>query len=334
MRQTMAAAILAFATLSVPAAAQEVMKFGGVLPPQSPIVTQALQPWMRAVEKDSGGGVAFQEFWGGQLVRTPAKQLEAVLHGLQDASYISAAYTQQRFPEVSVVAYPYVVRDGFEASFALWRLYEKGMLSGFEDIYLPGIFTNDHAGIHLAKRIETFDQVKGMKIRISGPDEADILKLLGVAPVAMNINGGAEAMHRGVVDGTFNAWAATASFRMAPLVKTWIDEPLGVRPLMVVVSRASYAKLPEKARHAMDRHSGLAFTMRNAEVLDQMGAKLRKESRSNPAANVIELPQAERARKAALFKPLVAQWIAETANGAAKYAAFQEALAEYRKTRR
>ena len=325
---------LGFALAASSSSAQEVLKFGGVLPPQNPIVTKALQPWMRAVEKDSGGAVTVHEFWGGALVRSPAKQLESVLNGLQDASYISAAYTQHLFPEVSIVAYPYIVRDGLEASYVLWRLYEKGMLSGFEDLYLPAIFTNDHAGIHLGKRIESFDQIEGLKIRISGPDEAEILKALGAVPVAMNINMGAESIHRGVVDGTFNAWAATDAFRMTRVMKSWIDEPLGVRPLMVVVAKRAYDKLPEPARRAIDKHSGLPFVTKNAEVLDELGRKLRKEARADPTMNVIELPEAEAAKVAARFKPMIDEWIAKTPNGAKVYAALQEALAEYRKTNR
>jgi hypothetical protein len=65
-----------------------------------------------------------------------------------------------------------------------------------------------------------------------------------------------------------------------------------------------------------------------------MGAKLRKESRADPNANVIELPESEQARVKKLFKPLVDQWVAETPNGAAKFAALEAALAEYRKGRR
>jgi TRAP-type C4-dicarboxylate transport system substrate-binding protein len=150
----------------------------------------------------------------------------------------------------------------------------------------------------------------------------------------MNINTGAEAIHRGVVDGTFNAWAATAAFRMDRVVKTWIDEPLGVRPLMVVVAKRAYDGLPEKARKAMDKHSGLPFVMKNAEVLDELGAQLRKGARADPNANVIELPEAEAEKVAARFKPLIQEWIAKTPNGEKVYAALVEALADYRKTRR
>ena len=50
------AIVLTFAH-TAPTRAEAVLKFGGVLPPKNPIVTQALEPWMRAVETASGRGV-------------------------------------------------------------------------------------------------------------------------------------------------------------------------------------------------------------------------------------------------------------------------------------
>lgn len=334
MKWTTIAAALSLALAAQPAMSQDILKFGGVLPPRNPIVTKGVQVWMRAIEKNSGGAVTFHEFWGGQLVRSPAKQVEAILNGIQDASFISSAYTPQRFPEVPAVTFPYVVRDGLEGSFALWRMYEKGMLAGFHDLYLAGIFANDHAGIHVTKEIKSIDEVRGLKIRISGPDEANFLRLLGAVPVGMRINAGAQAMHRGVVDGTFNAWAATAAFRMTPLVKTFIDEPLGVRVLMVVLSRSAVGKLSAKSRKALDAESGLKFSMLVAKVLDDIGQRVRKQARANPKQNVITLDDAAARKLKARSQPLIDEWIAKIPDGAKKFAVMQAALKEYRAAHR
>ena len=104
------------------------LKIGSHTPGKSNHIRNGLIPWCRAVEKDSGGTLKFQEFWGGQLSRSPAKQYELLINGIQDATTVLPSYTQELFPDFSLFSLPYLFRNAAEGSVAMWRMYEKGLL--------------------------------------------------------------------------------------------------------------------------------------------------------------------------------------------------------------
>ena len=243
-------ALLAFANA---ASAETVLKFATTLPKLGPAADGGTIPWLRAVERDSGGEIKFQEFWGGQLIPNPTKEYEALINGVSDVTIIVTSFVQQQFPDSHLFEIPNVVRNSQEAALGGWRLYEKGMLRGMDRIEPAAIFSNDPGGVHLAKPLKSLDGLKGLKIRVSGPAEAAIVEVLGAAPVGMNIMEAAEALSRGLYDGTFNGWAADRSYRFTPLLKAHIDLPMGVRQFIVAINKPVYDRLPPAAKRRSPR---------------------------------------------------------------------------------
>jgi TRAP-type C4-dicarboxylate transport system substrate-binding protein len=168
-----------------------------------------------------------------------------------------------------------------------------------------------------------------LKVRVSGPAEAGIVQILGAAPVGMNITDAAEALSRGVYDGTFNGWAALRSYRMSPLIKAHIDLPMGVRIFVVAISKAVYDKLPQRARQAIDGHSGLDFSTHLSQVFEADGLAERADAKAK--GTIVPIDEAVRRRLDADFAAMRETWIAETPDGAKKYAFLESALAEHRR---
>ena len=181
------------------------IKIGSHTPPKSSHVSQGLVPWCRAVEKDSGGTVKFQEFWGGQLSRSPVKQYEIMMNGIQDATPVLPSYTQELFPDFSLFSLPYLFRNATEGSIAMWRMYEKGLLGGLDDVYVAAIYNNGNSLLHLSKHIETADEIKGLKIRVQeSPLFVNMVKGLGANPTPIAWPEVYTALQTGVVDGQEN----------------------------------------------------------------------------------------------------------------------------------
>ena len=333
-RNTVLATIgIGFALCTVADAAAEpaTVKVGATMPSVSSVIAQGYVPWLRAIERDSGGAVKFQEFWGGALVRAPTKQYEGMMNGIMDSTVVITSYTQNLFPDFSLFSIPYIVNGAVEAAVGGWRLYEKGLLRGLDKVYVAAIFSNDNGGLHLRNRIKSLDEVKGLKIRVSGPEESEIVKAMGAVPVGLGIPTTADALNRGVVDGTFNGWAANQSFRITPLIKTHISAPFGVRSFFIAINREAYDKLPAPARAAIDKNSGRDFSIRFGQVMDDTGAPLRNEAVADPNRAVIE-PNAEEARALKeKFMGFHKQWIEETPDGARKYREVKDAVAEFRR---
>ena len=330
------AAAIAAAALGVvlvgtsPAAAEPtVVKVGSFTPPASGFLVDLLIPWLRTVEQDSDGTLKFQEFWGGQLIRAPDKQYEGMLNGLQDASQILPSYTQALFPDFGIFSLPMMFRGvgALEASIAGWRLFEQGMLGGLDKVYVNGVYCNDNSGLHFNRPIKSLDEIKGLKVRVAGPEEADVIKVLDLVPVAMGTPQIAESLHRGVIQGTLTGWSALTMFRITPLIKTHVDVPLGVRSFFMGVTKTVYEKLPAKAQQSMAKHGGMKLSRAMGEYYEKDGVAMRKNLEGR---QVIEPTAAELADMAKKLRPLHDQWIASTPGGAAKYKAMQDILASIR----
>lgn len=321
--------ILAFALAAHAAPAETLLKFSTALPKIGPGADGAI-PWMRAVERDSGGEIKFQEFWGGQLIANPTKEYDALINGVCDATIIVTSFVQQQFPDTHLFEIPDVLHNSHEAALGGWKMYEKGMLRGMDKLYPAAIFSNDPGGVHLAKPIKSLAELKGLKIRVSGPAEAAIVEVLGAAPVGMNIGDAAEALSRGLYEGTFNGWGADRSFRITPLIKAHVDFPMGVRQFIFAVNRSVYDKLPPQAKAAIDKNSGLDTSITIAKVFEKDGLAEREEAKKKGI--IVPLTDTERSRLSGAFKAMLDKWVAETPDGQKKYDYLESVLADYRKT--
>ena len=322
-------AAVGFVLAAAQASAETVLKFSTTLPKLGPSADNGMIPWLRAVERDSGGEIRFEEFWGGQLIQNPAKEYDALVNGVNDVTIIVTSFVQQQFPDSHLFEIPNVVRNSKEAAIGGWRMYENGMLRGMDRIRPAAIFSNDPGGVHLAKPIKSLDGLRGLKIRVSGPAEAAIVQVLGAAPVGMNIMDAAEALSRGIYDGTFNGWSADRSYRMTPLLKAHVDLPMGVRQFIVAIDKAAYDKLPAAGKAAIDRNSGLDFSLTMAAALEEDGVQERAEAKAK--GMIVPITPDERRRLDGDFTAMLDKWIAETPDGRKKYDFLQSALADERK---
>ena len=326
-------AIGAAAVLAAPpslAADPVTVKIGSFTPPKAAYLQKIIIPFLRDVERDSAGEITFKEFWGGALIRSPRKQWEGVMNRIQDAAQVLPAYTPRLFPDFTIFALPYMFRNtgSAEAAVAIWRMYEKGHLGGLENVHVFAVYTNDNSGIHLNREISSLAEIKGLKFRVPGKAEADVVKKLGGTPVGMSIRQVAESLNRGVIQGALAGWSALGTFRITPLIKTHIDIPLGVRTFFLAMRKDVYNRLGGKARDALARHGGLKLSTAMGRYYEADGTRLRADP---GARTVVRLPQNEHERLFNdIFKAYHTEWITKNKDGQRKYAALQAILKELR----
>jgi TRAP-type C4-dicarboxylate transport system substrate-binding protein len=306
------------------------LKFGSFEPPQGSPARNNYIPWMRAVEKDSNGAVTFQEFWGGQLSRAPDKQFELMMNGIQDSTVTLPSYTQARFPEFSMFELPFTFNDAVEGAAAQWRMYEQGLLSGLDKVKVVAIYNNGNSSMHFNKKIAKLEDVKGLKIRSAGPEEADLIAALGAAPVAMSISQVAESLNRGVIDGTLNGFAANTTFKITPLLKAHFEAPFGVRTFFFSLRKDAYDALPEAARKAIDANSGIEMSKKFASVFEREGEVARTDAKNDPQRTLLAATPQQQDELRRMFRPQHERWIKEHQDGQRKYDALQKILAEMR----
>ena len=312
------------------ASAQAVIRIGSHSPPNGHPVRQ-VKKWMSRVVKDAGGTLEFKEFWGGQLIRSPRKQFEGMMNGIQDASPILPSYTAKLFPDFSVFTLPFLFKDAEESSYVSWKMYEAGLLRGLDKVYVAAVYTNDNGGMHFTDKLASVEDMKGLKVRAAGPGESAIVKAMGGVPVGMGITQVAQSLNSGVIQGTLAGWSALVPFKIMPLIRTHIDYPFGIRSFFLGITKSVYDALPDKAKQAIDKNSGLVESRRLGKSNQGVGNRLRKKAGEDPNRVVFTLKDEQSAALAKKFQHFHDEWIAKTKDGAKKYKALQGFIAEYRK---
>lgn len=325
------AALVAASLAPAPAQAQTAtLKIATFTPPRGLMATDILDPWIAKMEKDAGGDLKFERYYGGTLGRDPTQYLKLVQDGVTDVSHVVSHYTIGRFPDDDLFNLPNLFRNAEEASRAYNRLIEKKLLRGFEDVPVLGVFTTGAAGIHTKPAIKGLADVKGLKLRTSGEGLSEAAKLLGAVGVPMAAPATAENISRGVVDGTLLDWVAIKLFRVQEVAFYHLDVNLGVIPNAMVINAKSYEKLSPKAKEAVNKHSGDAFAKVTGKYNDDSDAANREELAKSGKHTIIKLSPADEQQVKTVLLPMHEEWKKSRPNGEKLYGELQKILAELR----
>jgi TRAP-type C4-dicarboxylate transport system substrate-binding protein len=313
------------------ASAQNVeLKLASFPPPAGALNSNVLAPWAKQVS-DQAKGVQVRLYAGGTLGRDPVQQLKLVRDRVVDMAYIVMAYTPGDFPDTTIFDLPFVIENSLEGSLAHWRMYERGLLRGYDDFKVLGLFTLPPASLHLATPMKSLADLKGRQIRTVGPYQSATVSLLGGSPVGgISSPEVSEALSRRVVQGVVFEWNAMISFRTETVSKHHFELPLGTVAAGILMNKAAYAALPPDARAAIDKESGEAlshlhgvqFDKRQRENLDKVNAQ-GGHTFSSLAGN-------EREEVRRRVSPVNEQWVKDNPDGRKRYDALAAILKEVR----
>lgn len=323
---TMAAA----AMMSSAAWSEEVLKLSFFASPKDPTYADVLVPWMEAINAEGKGIVRIDGFPGGALVRGPAAQAKGVSDGIVDMAWVVPAYTPGRFPDNDVMELPGIIKDVRESSIAFRRLYDAGLLSGYDDFYVPLLVTTHPYAIHTKDPVNGLEDLKGLKLRAGGPVASAAVKALGAVPVGMPVPAIAENVSKGVIDGTGAEWNVMYAFKISEVAKNHYMQRLGTVPLTVLFNKEKYESLSDEARAIIDKHSGEVFSRKFGDVhFAIQGARL-ESTMANADHTIVTPGEDEVAAWNGIMAEVVDSWVNTHPKGQELFDALQAELAAIR----
>lgn len=333
------AAVCALGIQSPALHAQEpiTLRFATFLPPNG-IFTGAdgvIGRWGKAIERDSGGLIKLDILPGGTLGaagRSPAAQLKLVTDGVADASFIIPSTTPGRFPDDNMFGLP-VSASSLEGSLAFWRLHKAGLMRGYDDksFYIVGLVVNPPNTLHSRAPINRLEDMDGKRFQASGAEQQDLLRALGGVPVGtVSVREVAEAISRGVVDGTPKDWIALHSFRIADAAKHHVDIALGASTIMIAMNRARFDGLPPKAREAIVKNSGEGFSRMAGEIFDARLKQDYERTAADKNHTIVRLSREEQARWDVAIDKVRNAWRKESPENEKLWSAYTRIIAEVR----
>lgn len=297
------------------------LKFAVFTPEQEITYQEAIKPWAEKVMEASDGRVNIELFPGGTLGRDGSKQIKMLKDGVADIAFIIPAYNPGLFPDNSVIELPDTAANATEGSIAFWRLLEDGMLRGYEEFEVLGMFTTAPYSIHGTEPIDTIDDLKGKKVRVAGKLEQQCVEALGAVPVGMPISKIPESLSRGVIDATPMHYAALHAFGIAGATDHHYHNVLGSLPFGFIMTREKFDALPEDVQSAMREHGGEALARIFGDAMDAENERLIAQTMEDDSQTVVEPNEADRQAWAETLSSCVDAWIAEHEKGEALHAA-------------
>src|SRR5262249_17325879 len=251
-----------FALASSAASAQQVtLRMHGFLPAPAPIPSELLTPWVNKVAADSNERFKTEIYPSMQLGGTPAQLFDQLKDGVIDLTWVPPGYTPGRFPKAETFELPFIASNGEKNSPAGWEFYDKHLKDEFKDVKILAVNTHGQPVIHAkGNGVRRLEDMKGLKIR--GPSRIvnRLLETLGSTPVGLPVTAMADALSKGVIDGTVVPWEVTTPLRIAELVSTH-TEFSGNRGLyttffIFAMNKAKYDSLPADLKKVIDDNSG------------------------------------------------------------------------------
>jgi TRAP-type C4-dicarboxylate transport system substrate-binding protein len=334
--------MIAFVSLAVLAASAHAqvttLRLDTFLPPGGFLTrpgTGVFDTWGSMLEKDSGGVLKLQVNPGGTLGaagRDPGAQLKLVTDGVTDVTFVIPTTTPGRFPDDNLFGLP-VANNSMEASLAFWRLHRAGMMRGYQDnsFHIVGLIVNPPNTLHTRAPVNRLEDLKGLKMQSSGQMQQELLRALGTVPVGtVTVRDTAEAMSRGVVDGTPKDWLALINFRIGEVAQHHVDYPLGQATILIAMNRNRLNGLPPSAKAAVEKSSGEAFVRLMAGRFDGESGSYFDRIRNDPKHRIVTLPEAERKRWDETMEKVIAEWRKADPVNDKLWQAYQKVLGEVR----
>ncbi len=317
-RRTLATAALG-AVLARPALAQGAPQFTFRLhsfsSPTALDHTMHLDRWAERVGSASGGRIKVEVYPAMQLGGQPRDLVQQLEDGVVDIIWTVPGFTPGRFMGTEGLELPFM-NTGLSAtqSPAAFAYIQKHLAdTEYRGIKVIAVNATDRALVHTTRKpIRTLEDFRGLRLRVAGRWIGEAVTALGATPVGIALPGVYEALARGQVDGMLINWAITQPFRFYEVAKFHTEPSGGLFQGMILtlMNQRSYNRLPPDLRAVIDADSGAPLAARLGGIWDASTGPAVEATRA--AGNeIIEIPDAEKARWRTAVQPVYDAWIAE-----------------------
>jgi TRAP-type C4-dicarboxylate transport system substrate-binding protein len=308
-------ALFAFVILPCVAAAEPIeLKLALFSSDRSMTYLAAVKPFVDAVNSEGKGLVQIVLYAGGVLGKEIAQQPQTILDGKADIAFVVPGYTPDRFPDNSVVELPGLFSDAREATLVYTRLIALNALKGYEDFVALGAYVTEPETIHSRLPIASIEDLKGKKIRVNNPSEADTLAKLGAIPVPLPINQVTDAISSGAIDAVAVARTPLSDYGIKRVATNHYFLGINGAPLALLMNRKKFEALPKPAQDIIRKYSGEWTATRFIQTYGQSDTQVMEQLKSDPKRTVIYPSASDLEIAHIAFKSVVAQWTAQNSH--------------------
>jgi len=311
-----------------PAAAQETtLVLATTNAPNTHLNARVMHPWAERINQQ-GKGVVRIDVRDGPTIANHLNYYQRVMDDVVQIAWGLPVYVAGKFVLTNVTTLPFVVDKAEDASVALWRLHQSGLMdSEYNEIVPLYMISFPQVGVHLAKTPRSIDTLEGLKLAVGNKAGADILNRLGGTPISLPLTDYYEAIQRGTVEGSMSQWTQFQPFKLGEVTTYHVDTQLGAAAGMVFMSKKKWAALPEPVRKIIMDNSGEKQSRLYGAFWDTVNEEGRASVRSQGAKHtIVTLSPEQQGKWRSAVQPVTDAWVKATPGGDKVLDAFQSEI--------
>ena len=216
-------------------------------------------PWMNSQLRNcTGGSLGLKVEYG---MAPPPAMYDTVRDGVADLSWIVYGYTPGKFVTTMIAELPSIPGNARQKSVAFQKTYEKFFESAGEakGVQVLANYTHGPGMANTIKKVTSYKELEGVKMRIGGGVANAIGSALGVAGVNAPAPKVYELIDGGVADGVFFPFETMHAFKIAELAKFSFHNPDGMytTAFAIVMNNDTYEGLSSTERDCVDGMRGV-----------------------------------------------------------------------------
>ena len=256
------------------------------LPPTHAINAVMLTNLAAMIEEATDGRVTAEIRHG---LAPPPAQMDLVLDGGVDITYIFHGYQPGRFTSYKLVELPGLDVTAEAVAAAYWKLHEDHLaaLNEHRGVKVIGLMAHGPGQLHTAVPVGGLDDVNGMKLRMAGGVGSDVGKALGVIGIQVPAPKVYETLASKAADGVMITIEGRKGFRLNEVAPHYYEMPGGFYrgSFAYIMNEDTFAGLPADLRDALEEKvfglplstmSGVAW-----DAADAAGIELTKATEGN-----------------------------------------------------
>ena len=218
-----------------------------------------VDPWLDKIEEVTGDKVKIQRYYG-QTLSKGKDMWNAVKMGITDIGWCFHGYWPGMTPLSDVISLPALpFKTAEEGSAALWNLYQQfpEIQKEYKDVKVLLFYTSEpYTLITVDKPVKTIEELKGMKIRMSGGPPTDMVKALGGTPMLIPMPDNYISLQKGVIDGMGAPWEAINVWRFYEVVNYYTEVPFPAVYFSISMNKRKWDSLSKEVQDAIMSVSG------------------------------------------------------------------------------
>ena len=247
-----------------------------------------------------------------RMLHGPIDGFKAAVTGITDYTHAYVTYQPGSFRLLHATQLPFLFSTPQVASLVVEELYPRFFKAEYErmGVYLAHCDSTSPYNILSRTPVRRLEDLRGLKIRVTGGLTADIYRELGAVPVSIAAAEIYPAFQRGILDAVTLSLADMVAYRLQEIARFYTVGDINVVVLQYCLNRRTFDALPGdlqeqfyrllrvRSQIAVQNHySGPTYERARATLIDS-------------GVEALELDEPERTRWRARLAPLRERYIA------------------------